>query len=128
MFTPLSGYVDLVLLVIRLILGSVMVYYGWPKIQNLKKNSKAMEKMGYKPGWLFGLLNATLEFFGGLAIISGVLAWLAALGFGIQMVLGVFYKTTKTNKPFSDWSYDLLCLAACLAILAFGTGRFAILF
>ena len=32
---------------------------------------------------------------------------------------------TKTDKRFTDWSYDLLLLALSLALLAFGPGRYA---
>lgn len=127
MITPLSAYSDLVLLVLRLILGSVMIYYGWPKIRDLKCNAKNFEKMGYHAGWFFGTLSAAIEFFGGLGILLGVWAWLPALGFAGEMALGTTYKITKTNKPFSDWSYDLLCLVLCLVILAFGTGVYSLM-
>jgi len=103
-----------------------MLYYGIPKIRDLKGNAKDLEKMGYKPGWLFGNLNVAIEFFGGLGILFGVLAWIPALGFAGQMALGTIYKVTRTNKPFSDWSYDLLLLTLCLVILAFGTGAYSL--
>ena len=127
MLTPLSSYSDVVLLALRLILGSIMLYYGIPKLRNLKGNAKDLEKMGYKPGWLFGNLNVAIEFFGGLGIIFGVLAWIPALGFAGQMALGAIHKATKTNKPYSDWSYDLLLFALCLVILAFGTGAYSLM-
>lgn len=127
MLTPLSGYSDLVLLVLRLVLGSVMLYYGIPKIRDLKTNAKNFEKMGYQAGWLFGTLGAAIEFFGGLGILFGVLAWIPALGFAGEMALGMTYKLTKTNKPFSDWSYDLLLLVLCLIVLAFGTGVYGLM-
>jgi len=127
MLTPLFDYSNLILLILRFILGSIMLYYGLPKIRDLKSNAKDFERMGYKPGMAFGTLSAATEFFGGLGILFGVLAWLPALGFAGEMILGVVYKVTKTNKPFSDWSYDLLCLALCLIILAFGTGTYALM-
>lgn len=127
MLTPLSNYTDLILLLVRLILGSVMLYYGIPKVRDLKSNAKDFEKMGYKPGWFFGSLGAAIEFLGGLGILFGVLAWLPALGFAGEMALGATWKITKTNKPFSDWSYDLLLLTLCLIVLAFGTGTYSLM-
>lgn len=122
----LLPYKDLVLLVVRFIMGTVMIYFGWPKIKNLKNNGKDFVKMGFKPGILWGTIVAIVEFFGGLAIIIGFYAWLPALLFGGEMIMGTLWKITKTDKPFSDWSYDLMLLVLALVILTFGTGDFAL--
>jgi uncharacterized membrane protein YphA (DoxX/SURF4 family) len=37
---PLSRWTDAVLLVVRLIAGVMMLYYGWPKIRDPRKNAK----------------------------------------------------------------------------------------
>lgn len=101
-----------------------MIYYGWPKIRDPKSNIKDFEKKGYKPGWFFNGLSAAIEFAGGIGIITGVLYWLPALGFGGEMFLGIIWKTTKGNKPFTDWSYDLILLGLCLTLLTFGPGAY----
>lgn len=124
MFTPLSGYSDYVLLLIRLILGAVMLYYGLPKLKHPKANIKDMDKKGYRPGWLFSDINIAIEVLGGVGVIVGFFTWLAALGFGLQMLLGLIYKVTKTSKGFSDWSYDLILLGLCLIVLTFGAGPY----
>jgi uncharacterized membrane protein YphA (DoxX/SURF4 family) len=61
---------------------------------------------------------------GGLAVLLGLYAWVAAALIACHMATGTVWKITKTDKPFTDWSYDLLLLA--LALLAFGPGRFAL--
>jgi uncharacterized membrane protein YphA (DoxX/SURF4 family) len=65
-----------VLLVIRPIMGVTMVYYGWPKVRDPKKNATDFEAKGVKPGMFWGTL--ILEFGGGLAILLGLYAWVAA--------------------------------------------------
>jgi len=113
---------DWVLLFVRIVLGVVMVYYGWPKIKDLKSNTKDFVKMGFKPGWLWGTMTAVVEFVGGIAMLVGFLAEIAAFFFALQMVAGTIWKITKANKPFTDWSYDLQLLAMALTIITFGPG------
>lgn len=126
--TPLSLSTELVLLFVRIILGTVMLYYGYPKIKDLAANAKDFENMGFKPGILFGTLIAFLEFFGGIVILLGAYVWAIALLFGLEMIMGTIWKVTKTDKPFSDWVFDLLLLALCLIVLAFGPGAMALTF
>ena len=42
---PLAGFSDVVLLIIRIIMGVTMIYYGWPKVRDPKKNAKDFEQM-----------------------------------------------------------------------------------
>lgn len=113
-----------VLLLIRIALGVVMIYYGWPKIRNLRKNASDFVGMGFSPGWFFGTIVAAVEFFGGALLVLGIIPELAAAAFGFQMLLGMFWKM-KIGKGFPDWSYDVLALSVALVIMAFGGGTFA---
>lgn len=67
------------LLVIRLIMGVTMVYYGWPKVRDPKKNAADFEANGFKPGMFWGHVDPRVEFGGGLAILLGLYVWVAAL-------------------------------------------------
>jgi len=119
-----SGWV---LLFVRVVLGVVMIYYGLPKIKNLRSNAKDFEKMGFKPGWFWGTITAFLEFVGGMAMLVGFLAEVAAFLFALQMIVGSFWKILKMGKSFKDWSYDLQLLAMSITILTFGAGLYATL-
>lgn len=123
---PLAGFEDAVLLVVRLIMGVTMVYYGWPKVRDPKKNAADFDAIGFKPGAFFGTLVLLAEFGGGITILLGVYAWLGAAAFGLEMLVGAIWKITRTDKPFTDWSYDLLLLALALVLLAWGPGRYSL--
>ena len=125
-WAPLAGWADLVVLLVRLVMGGVMVYYGWPKVKNPRQNARDIEKGGFAPGWLWGTIILLVEFVGGLAIIGGVYTWLAASLFGIEMLTGAVWKITKAHKPFAEWSYDVLLLALALVLLAVGPGAYAV--
>ena len=115
----LAGYQEQVLFLVRLIVGIVMIYYGWPKIKDMKKNANDFVGMGFKPGWFWGTIVALVEFVGGIALIAGVYVWLVASLFGFRMIVGTIWKITKVKKPFPDYSYDLSLLALTLVLLAF---------
>src|SRR6267378_5138742 len=122
-----SMYIQLqwILLLVRLVLAIVMIYYGWPKIRDLASNANDFVQMGFKPGILWGTLIAVVEFFGGVAIFVGLYAELAAALFAFQMIVGTFWKL-KIGKPFTDYSYDLQLLALCTVMMAFGSGQYTI--
>ena len=112
-----------IFLLVRIVLGSVMVYYGYPKIRDLIKNAQGFEKMGLKPGKLWGTIIAIVEYFGGLAVLIGIFPQIAAALFGFEMILGAVYKF-KNGKPFSDYSYDLQLFTLSLVLIWFGPGIF----
>lgn len=122
-----SKYISLdwILLFSRVVLAMVMIYYGWPKIRDLRSNANDFVQMGFKPGMFWGTLIAGVEFFGGIAILLGYYAELAAALFAFQMMVGMFWKL-KIRKPFSDYSYDIQLFALSLTIMFHGAGRYAL--
>jgi uncharacterized membrane protein YphA (DoxX/SURF4 family) len=102
-----------------------MIYYGWPKIRDLRSNAEDFVRMGFKPAFFWGTIVAGVEFIGGIAILLGLYAELAAALFAFQMMVGTFWKL-KIKKPFSDYSYDIQLFALCLVILSQGAGAFAL--
>ena len=123
---PLIYVKDAALLVIRIILGITMIYYGWFKIKDMKANAKSFDKMGFRPGSFWGTIVMVIEFFGGIFILLGFYWGLAAALISLEMVTGAIWKITKTEKPFTDWSYDLLILSSALAIMTFGPGKYSL--
>ncbi len=113
---------DIFILILRIIAGSFMVYYGWPKVKNLRSNAGDFVKMGFKPGWLWGTIVALVEFVGGILIILGVWIPLVAFLFGFEMLVGTIWKIFKAGKPFKDWSYDLLFFSLMLSLILLGSG------
>ena len=126
-WAPLASWIDIVLLIARLILGGTMVHYGWPKVKAPRKNAfDEIAKAGFTPGWLWGTIILFTEFGGGLAIIVGLYTWVAAALIGVEMLTGALWKIAKAHKPFPEYSYDLLLLALALMLLAVGPGAYAL--
>ena len=110
-----------ILLLARTVLAVVMSYYGWPKIRDLQATAHEFAQMGFNPPMFWGTLIALVEFVGGIAILVGFFAELAASLFGFQMLVGTFWKL-RVRKPFTDYSYDLQLFALCLVIMSQGAG------
>lgn len=126
-FTLPSPLRDAVLLLARIIFGVTFFYYGQFKLRDLKQNARDFEEVhGLKPGWLWGTLVGFLESFGSIAVALGVFVPLTALGFVVHMASGATWKITRTDKPFTDWSYDLLLLSIALMLLVAGPGAYAL--
>lgn len=123
----LAPYQDWVLLLARIVIGVTFLYYGLPKIKNLKSNADDFDNMGFKPGMFWGTIVALLETAGSLLLILGIYTWLIAGLIAGHMLVGTIWKITKVKKPFTDWSYDVLILVIALILLVFGGGIYTIL-
>jgi len=122
-----APFSDIALLIARIIMGTTFFYYGKYKLRDLKQNAKDFDEIhGFKPGWLWGTIVALLEGVGSILLLLGILAPLMAFGFVVHMTLGFLWKTTKTDKPFTDWSYDLLALGVALLLLVAGPGAYTV--
>jgi len=114
-----------VLLLLRVTLAVVMIYYGWPKVRDLQSNARDFVEMGFSPGMFWGTLIAVVEFAGGIAVLLGLYAELAAALFAFQMLVGTFWKL-KIKKPFTDYSYDMQLFAMSLVVVSQGAGAHAL--
>ncbi|MDP3880739.1 MAG: DoxX family protein [bacterium] len=110
----------------RIVLGAVMIYYGAPKIRDLKTNAKEFNDWGFKPGILWGTLVALELFFGGLFILLGFYAELFAFFMALVMIVGVLWKI-KNNQVWEHLIENFHNLAMCLVLISFGPGLFNII-
>lgn len=123
-FPQLARFSDLALLLLRFMIGAVFLTSAWKHLADPEARSKdiGMSKA-------FTLFLGAAEFAGGLGVMLGVLAQLAALGLVLVMLGAIqrkifvwhtgFWGKTGTN----GWSYDLMLVAMCLVIATTGGGR-----
>ncbi|HBD05758.1 TPA: hypothetical protein DCZ32_04855 [Candidatus Uhrbacteria bacterium] len=125
-FTALTQYSDLGILALRIAVGIIFLYHSVPKLKN-----PAMMAGGI--GWhpLAVMLLGTAELAGGISVILGIYAQIGALILGLVMLGALYYKILRWHTPFfamdkSGWEFDLVLLAANIAILFIGGGRFVL--
>jgi putative oxidoreductase len=84
--------------------------------------------LGLHPGILLAGLTGAVEFFGGLALVLGLLTRPAALGVAIMMVVAIFGVHVPNGFFWTDggFEYPLMWGLLAIAILLRGGGRFSL--
>jgi putative oxidoreductase len=116
-----STRVSLALLLLRLIIGIAFLQHGYGKI------TAPFGWMGPEapvPGALQGLA-AFAEFFGGLAVMIGLLTPLASLGLVITMAVAASFHVMKGDPFVQGYELAVVYLTISAALLLAGPGRFS---
>lgn len=102
--------------------------FGWFGGYGLEGTGQWMASIGLEPGFLMALLAGAAEFFGGLALILGLLTRPAALVSAFTMVVAIFSVHASNGLFMANNGYEfaLSLLAATAALTALGGGRFAL--
>lgn len=124
MIQPFLVFSDWGILILRVVLGLILLVHGWPKIKNLKATGEGFQAMGFKPAIFLGVVVAVIEFFGGLALILGLLTQIIALLVAVQFLVAIL-KVKAKRGLVNGYEFDLLILAAALALAALGGGVFS---
>jgi putative oxidoreductase len=121
--------IDTGLTILRLIVGAIFVAHGGQKlfIFGLDGVAGAFGQMGIPMAGILGPFVAFVEFFGGLALISGLLTRLASLGLLSTMVVAIL-KVHLPNGFFAPNGIEFpLALVGGTALLALtGAGSWSI--
>jgi len=99
--------------------------FGWFGGHGLTGTAQWMESIGLAPGVLMVLLAGGAEFFGGLALILGLLVRPAAAALSVAMLVAIF-KVHIGNGLFmsqNGYEFALALLAVSVSLLISGAGR-----
>src|ERR1700676_3268305 len=117
-FPQLAQFTDIALLLLRLMLGIVFITSGY---KHLKDPATRSKDIGMSKS--FTIFLGAAELAGGLGVISGVLAQLAAIGL-ILVMLGAIQKKIFTwhtgfwgKSGTNGWSYDTMLVVMNLLIV-----------
>jgi putative oxidoreductase len=113
---------NVILLIIRLVVGFAFMYHGWGKIHH---PFNWMGENALFPGVLQALA-AIAEFIGGGALVLGLLTRIAAFGIVCDMLFALYVHLFVRNDPFVSLtggsSYELALVFLVIAILLLVTG------
>ena len=118
-------------LALRLPVGIIFVAHGAQKLfgwfggHGLEGTGQWMASIGLEPGYTMALLAGSAEFFGGLALILGLLVRPASIVLAFTMIMAIFAVHISNGLFMSNNGYEfaLTLLAATVALAISGAGR-----
>ena len=120
-----AQYVDLASITLRLAVGSAFMIHGYPKLGSQEQGKNWMKSMGLPVAMI--PFAGVVEFFGGLALILGILTPIIALLSALWMISTTWLSVTKIKKKYAGGlEVDLTLLLASLALTFLGGGTFSI--
>jgi len=127
--SPSRRQIDTALAILRVVLGVTFILHGGQKlfVFGFAGVSGAFAQMGIPAPGLLGPFVAFVEFFGGIAILLGLLTRLAALGIGATMVVAIL--TVHLQNGFfapTGFEFPLSLLASAITLVITGAGDFSL--
>ncbi|WP_394181920.1 DoxX family protein [Marinomonas posidonica] len=122
-----SGWASTIL---RIPVGLILMAHGAQKLfgsfggYGLEGTGQWMASIGLEPGYLMALMAGSAEFFGGLALVIGLLVRPAGVALAFTMLIAIF-SVHFSNGLFmanNGYEYALTLLVASLSLAFSGAG------
>lgn len=121
-------------LALRIPVGMIFVAHGAQKLfgafggYGLEGTGQFMASLGLTPGYLMALLAGSAEFFGGLALLAGLLVRPAAAALAFAMLVAIFAVHFDKGLFMANNGYEfgLALLAVSVSLLISGGGRLSV--
>jgi putative oxidoreductase len=111
------------LLLLRVALGVIFIYHGYPKLfEHTRDAMQSFAHLGF-PGY-FAYIAGVIEFFCGCMLIAGLFTRLAGLLLAAEMVVGLWGAHKIITNPMAVGNYELplVLAAATFALATVGAG------
>jgi putative oxidoreductase len=115
------------LLLLRVGLGVIFVFHGYPKLFTHTRDAMAaFERMGF-PGF-FAYLAGVIEFFGGCMLIVGLFTRVAGLFLFVEMAIALVkvHQLFANPRAVENYQFPLALAVGSLALAAVGGGIISI--
>ena len=121
-------------LVLRIPIAIIFIAHGAQKLfawfggYGLEGTGQWMASIGLDPGYLMALLAGSAEFFGGIALLIGLLTRPTAFVLSLTMVVAIV-SVHLTNGLFmsnNGYEFALALLAASVSLMLSGSGSYSL--
>jgi putative oxidoreductase len=130
MFEQLIRYTPYLALLLRVVVGATILMHGYPKLKNPKQTIEWTKGLGVPAAATW--LAIILEFFGGIALIIGLIVPIVAFFIGLEMVGNTILKKTKMKSPYlagqnaAAYEIDITYLLLAITLMVLGAGAISI--
>ena len=99
--------------------------FGWFGGYGLEGTGQWMASIGLAPGYLMALLAGSVEFFGGLALLAGLLVRPVAAALAFAMIVAIFSAHVDKGLFVANNGYEfaLALFAIAASLVVSGAGR-----
>ncbi len=118
--------VSIAAVLLRLATGALFAIHGYPKLGANRKAAEGwLKSMGMPTG--LATLAGIVEFFGGIALLFGILTPIIAALFAPYMLATTWLQKAKMKKKYAGgYELDVTLAIASLALAAIGSGSFSV--
>lgn len=122
----LNGLQPMGLLVLRVALGVIFIYHGYPKLVHANPDMHQFFVNHGLPAYFVGV-SGVLECFGGLLVLIGLFTRPAALLLAIEMGVAIWKVHSGHGiMVVKDYELPLVIGAACFALATVGAGAISL--
>jgi putative oxidoreductase len=120
--------------ILRIPVGLILMAHGAQKLfgafggYGLEGTGQFMTSLGLEPGYLMALLAGSAEFFGGLALVIGLLVRPASIVVAFTMLIAIFTVHISNGLFMSNngYEYALTLLIVAVSLAFSGAGSFSV--
>ena len=130
----IATHTDVSPFILRVIAGIIFAAYGAQKLfawfggYGLEGTGQFFDSIGLSPGYYLAMLAGSAEFFGGIALILGVLVRPAALALTFTMAIAIVSVHLENGLFMANngYAFALTLLAMSLALVFTGAGKLSV--
>tara|TARA_R110001606_G_scaffold169067_4_gene313953 strand:+ start:536 stop:979 length:444 start_codon:yes stop_codon:yes gene_type:complete len=120
--------------ILRIPVGLILMAHGAQKLfgafggYGLEGTGQFMASLGLEPGYLMALLAGSAEFFGGLALVIGLLVRQASAVIAFTMLMAIFSVHISNGLFMSNGGYEyaLTLFVVAVSLVFSGAGSFSV--
>jgi putative oxidoreductase len=122
----LNSLQPLGLLALRLALGIIFFFHGYPKLAHQGGGMQGFFVQHGLPGY-FVFISGTLEVFGGLLLVLGLFARGAALLLAVEMAVAIWRVHSGGGYlAVHDYEFPMALMTTCFALATVGAGTISL--
>ena len=131
MFSKLNRYNNWSLMVLRVILGAVFIYHGYPKLFGegaIQGTAGFFDSLGIPIPVFSAVLVGIVEFFGGVMLVLGLFSRWVSIPIAVNMLVALFLVHLKNGFSIAAGGFEfvLVLFAMALVVLTHGSGALSV--